>query len=660
MRQILFATAAAMAVASAASAACAQTVQISELVVNARLEESLPEHLAQTGVKVDTIQAEEIRNGGYIDVTQAVQALAPGMTIVSKSGPFDYGDISFQGSRTADVLWMVDGVRINNRLYASTPPLDTIPSAMVERIEVIEGGQSLFYGTQGTAAAVNIVTRAFTDSLKGAVTLGGDDSGGVHGDGYVGNRFGASQVIAYASADVSKGQPAFRASDYRPSATDRDRGYKVYTGGLKYAYTPSDRTRISATAQYTNADLDYLLPYRVAHNVNSRQEFIGTVKIDHQLSDTVDVYLKAYYHRWHTEYDTVYNSLTAPGTTVTLYNNAIWSYDDKGVNALARIKGGPLNYFVGYDFQNYGGKDDVLFIAPSNESTHAVFAQVRTSPELIKNGSLAAGLRYTAPTDGEHSTIWNVSGQYDLSSNLFVRGALGTNFRLPTAEELYADDPFDERGNPNLKPERSKSVNLSVGGKAGALHWEVVGFARDTEDLIDLATYDSVTSQDVFGNISDVVRTRGASVEASTKLGSALTGTVSYTYAKSEIKGTPGQINRIPKQQAKAAVNWQPEGSKFGATLGVAWTGDIFTDVSAPGGADINYGNFAVVNLGARYDFSSYRVNVTIENLLDKEYGRPVKACNDVAESASACSSPYVAQAISLPRTIRATITKNF
>uniref|UniRef100_UPI0013D8E04E TonB-dependent receptor plug domain-containing protein n=2 Tax=Pseudomonadota TaxID=1224 RepID=UPI0013D8E04E len=70
---------------------------------------------------------------------------APGLSITPKNGPFDYVDISLQGSRTGDVLWLVDGVRINNRLYAGTPPLDTLPSAMVDRIEVLEGGQALFY-----------------------------------------------------------------------------------------------------------------------------------------------------------------------------------------------------------------------------------------------------------------------------------------------------------------------------------------------------------------------------------------------------------------------------------------------------------------------------------------------------------------------------------
>ncbi len=118
-------------------------------------------------------------------------------------------------------------------------------------------------------------------------------------------------------------------------------------------------------------------------------------------------------------------------------------------------------------------------------------------------------MRYNKPQTGEPATIFNVSGKYDFSPALFVRGEIGTNFRLPDAEELYADDPDDERGNPNLKPERSRSANLSLGGQIDAaghpVNWEVIGFARNISNLIDYATFDSTTNQEVFGNVPGTV-----------------------------------------------------------------------------------------------------------------------------------------------------------
>ena len=121
---------------------------------------------------------------GYVNVAQALEASVPGLYIASRNGPFDYVNISLQGSRTEDVLWLVDGIRVNNRLYAGTTPLDTIPASMIERIEVLDGGQALFYGTQAVAGAVNIVTKSFSDHPDGAFSLGADSENGRHLDGY--------------------------------------------------------------------------------------------------------------------------------------------------------------------------------------------------------------------------------------------------------------------------------------------------------------------------------------------------------------------------------------------------------------------------------------------------------------------------------------------
>ena len=55
-----------------------------------RLEEEIPQELAKYGTRVDVITAAQIKNGGFIDVAQALETLAPGLFIAPKNGPFDY------------------------------------------------------------------------------------------------------------------------------------------------------------------------------------------------------------------------------------------------------------------------------------------------------------------------------------------------------------------------------------------------------------------------------------------------------------------------------------------------------------------------------------------------------------------------------------------
>jgi hypothetical protein len=128
-------------------------------VVATKLEEELPQIIERGGVRAQTITGAQIQNVGYYDVAQALQVLVPGLFLTPRSGPFDYVTASLQGSRTNEILWLVDGVRISNRLYNGTTPLDTIPAHMVERVEILEGGQGLFYGTQAVAGVINVVTQ---------------------------------------------------------------------------------------------------------------------------------------------------------------------------------------------------------------------------------------------------------------------------------------------------------------------------------------------------------------------------------------------------------------------------------------------------------------------------------------------------------------------
>lgn len=646
------------------STALAADAELTEVIVSAhRLEEALPEVIEEYGARLTTITVEDVRKGGYQDVAQSLQALAPGLYVQSKNGPFDYADISLLGSRTQDVLWLVDGVRINNRLYGTTPPTDTLPAGMVDHIEVLEGGQSLFYGTSAVAGAINIVTRPFTDTAAGSLNVGADTNSGWHGDGFFSNSVGPQKFVLFGSFDHSNGYQAFEPEAYQPSATDRDRGYQVWTGGAKYAFDVTDKFRIDASYQHTDAHLDFAIPYRIARDTNDRDEDLASIKFDYAVSDAIGLYVKSYYHRWHTTYDTYYNDLQNPGTINVLYQDAFWGYDDKGINALGQFKiARGVEGVLGYDLQVYGGKDEVLVIEQHNEHTQAVFGQIRLSPELLPNTHLAAGFRANVPSVGQNATIWNVSGQYDFASNLYFKTTFGTNFRLPSAEELFANDPQDERGNPNLKPERTKSLNASLGGNLaeGRYTWEVIGFARDIDNLIDYATFDETTGQAVFGNIPGTVKVRGGEIALGANLTDGVSGRVSYELNNS--KQDDGiQIDKVPKQLGRAQVDYHPTTVPIGATLAASYTGSVWTTV---GGEPIEYGHFIVFDLSGRYLFGhdrKQRVTVSVQNVFDRHYGTPNRGCMDVPIDGSYdCTSPYVYLNLGLPRTAVFRYTYNF
>lgn len=606
----------------------ARSETIDEVVVTApSLEDTLPQELAKYGTRVETITAADLKSGGYYDIGQALQALAPGLYIAPKVGPFDYVDLSLQGSRTNDVLWMVDGVRISNRLYNSTTPIDTIPAHMVERIEILEGGQALFFGTQSAAGAVNIVTKAFSETPDSAFSFGADSNDGKHFNGYFRDGFGAHQVVLYGSSDEADGFRPFRKSDFQPSATDRERGYDVVTFGAKYAYEFNDALRLSATYQNTDAELDHTgQPKTIAKAVNERKEDIVSAKLDYTPGDAFQLFVKGYYHAW----DAYYSEIDNDGASrEVISDREFWGFEDYGLNLLTKFGGGKLDYFVGYDFQRYSGQDDVLLISRQKETVHAPFAQVRTTSELFESVKFAAGLRHNKPDNGDAATVWNVSGHWDIAPTLFVRGTAGTAFRLPDAYELFAIDPCCEIGNPNLRAETSKNFNLSIGGKAGlgseaGLSWEIIGFVREVTDLISVV-FDPVQEVDTFENVNDKVKVRGGQAVIDVALNNALSIDTSFTYTDAERSGSGMQVQDIPQSQVKIALDYNPVRRPLGASVTVNRVGNVYRTL---GVGRQEFGNYTVVDLAARYfvdDQRHHRIGARLENIFDKEYATRVR-----------------------------------
>jgi len=625
-------------------------------VVTQRLEESLPQQLAVSGSRVTVVTAEDIKKGGFNDLGQALQYSVPGLYLSMISGQFSYADVSLQGSRSGDVLWLVDGVRVNNRLYASTLPLDTLPAHMIERIEVLEGGQGLFYGTQAIAGVISVTTKEFTDKPGGELSLGYDDLDGKHANAFLRGSVGGNHLVVYGSVDDSPGYQPFRDRDYQPSATDRKRGYDVKTGGIKFMRDFNDAVRFTASYQHTDADIELLRPMWVAKNVNSRDEELVSAKLDLHLSDRVDFYVKGYYHDWDTHYTTLNNSLTNPGTIEVDSDNLFWGFDDQGINALLKLqlnKG--FDYYLGYDMQRYGGRDEVLLIADHKEKTQAFFGQVRTNDDWSTTLHFTAGLRNNSPSDSESSTVWTATGKYDITPNLFVRGVVGTGFKLPTAEELYAIDPF-ELGNPNLKPEKSKNLNASIGGVVpagrGAFNWELVGFARDITNLITFVT-DDVLEIDVAANVPGKVKVRGEQLILSAPLGSEFSGRFSFTHNSS--KDADGeQLARIPKSTVQAGLDYTPGSGRFAASLAANHVGDIYaTNFSG----NVPYGDYTIVDLSARYFLDKarhHRLGARLENVFDEEYGLPGTGRTDDADAR------YTIVNLGAPRTLSVNYTYRY
>jgi len=619
----------------------AGAAEIEEIVITGnRLEETIPQDLARYGNRVEVITADQIKQGGYIDIAQTLQMLVPGLHIRPKNGQFDYFDASLQGSRGSEILWLIDGVRITNRLYNGTSPLDTIPSHMVERIEVLKGGQGIFYGTQSVGGVVNVVTKSFQNEADGAIgtTVNSNDGYGVNGYFRGGNN--GHQYVVYASRDEADGYQPYRDSDYQPSATDRDRSYEVNMAGIKYGVELSDNVRLSAQYQRTENELDYARPFRNNSTVNEREEDIFTVKLDWQVSDQIGLFVKAYRHNWDTEYTRLYNDIDASGNltggTTFINNGDYWGYEDFGANAMAKLNfGGGFEYILGLDHQNFSGYDAVWRIGSQEEEVNAAYAQVRTTEDLLENTMLALGVRVNEASNVDTATVWNLSGKHYLTDTTYISANVGTSFRLPDAEALFLNEYYDDDndgvpdggwfaiGNPDLKPEKSENMNLSIGGDYEDFSYELIGFRRDITDYID--SYVPLEIAGVVGesfvNSNDEVQVRGFEAIATFRLNEAWGVNLSHNNTESELNGDGIQLTGIPETETKVQANYNSTSVPMGFTFSINHVGEI----NARRGE--TRGKYTVMDLSGYYNLGNdgqHQLTLRVENLTDKEYASRV------------------------------------
>lgn len=592
-------------------------------VIGRNLEATLPQELSNYGHAVETLDGERIAEAGYTDVSTALQYEIPGLYVSPGSGPFDYVDVSLQGSRTGDVLWLIDGVRINNRIFNDTSP-DTLPAAMVERIEVLKGGESLFYGTQGVAGAINIVTHGYSEELKGQVGAGLDSNDGRYVEAVLSGGSGRHRFVGYASRNEGDGYTQY--DHYEPSATDRDRSYEVTNFGLKYGNDLTDRLKLDLFYHHTDALLDNNSPSRTKRSYNDRDEDVASASLQYDASERVQLFMKAYLHDWDTTYANLQNDPTTGEEVVVYPPGTYWGFRDYGANALVKITpGGALEYHLGYDYQNYKARDDVYPIAGETETVNAVFVHARTTPGAFDGFNGAAGVRYNHGSS-ESATVWNLSGRWQSSPLFYVEGMLATAFLLPSAEQLYyvGYPPDDYVGNPDLEAETSENLNLSIGGSFGksvrAANWKLTGFARDIDNLIDIGYDDPGYPNGRYENVAGTVEVRGVEAALGVPLGEDLRLQANYTWTRARDEGSSEQRARTPEQFTKVQLLYAPQ-ARFGASIAALRTGDVYQTVSGYG--RLNFGNYVVVDLAAHTWFDAarkHRINLRLENAFDHDY----------------------------------------
>ena len=121
------------------------------MVVTAnRFEQSLSDVIASTTV-VSKQEIEKTQAKSLVDVLKRV----PGVEVSQSGGRGHSASVFMRGYNSDQVLFLVDGVRIDSA--AGGINFNHIPIGIIERVEVIRGSGGALYGSDAVAGVINII-----------------------------------------------------------------------------------------------------------------------------------------------------------------------------------------------------------------------------------------------------------------------------------------------------------------------------------------------------------------------------------------------------------------------------------------------------------------------------------------------------------------------
>ncbi|GHE36110.1 TonB-dependent receptor [Vulcaniibacterium thermophilum] len=264
----------------------------------------------ETSQPIFTLSRQEIQKQGVTsvaDVLQRISSNGAALNTTFNNGGDGSAGISLRNLGEGRTLVLVNGRRWTTTLGGSVD-LNTIPAAIIERVEVLKDGASTIYGSDAIAGVVNIITRSNFDGAEAGAYLGEFDKGDGFRQAYdftIGTSTDRSNVVLGASyvkeehvmagdRSISAGGPPFYAGQsgtgvpgsfvdpvdeerYVLDANGNPVPYDSVVNGYNtapdnYLLTPQERTSLFAQATYDITD-----------KVSFRTEMLYNERISEQL-----------------------------------------------------------------------------------------------------------------------------------------------------------------------------------------------------------------------------------------------------------------------------------------------------------------------------------------------------------------------------------------
>lgn len=502
-----------------------------EVVVTAtRTENDVKKVPASTQV----ITQEDIKRGGATSVRNALSMYA---NIFQKSKVRGGGhDIIIRGMETKHSLVMVNGRRISNEADANglgnAMSLDRININDVEKIEIVRGPSSALYGSEAMGGVLNIITKPSKEQtlLTGLEHTSEDTSHWWHADtGRIGN-FSMTLDARFNKINRSMLETATESDPYGTAQT--------YNASLNYYV--NDHSYVNAYMDYysqhlkTDTGTPTMKPITLTTS-SGKMSLSGQAMLEgtgskaykqknygiswNGKTDKNDWQIQAYMSKfnWSTTSNTkvlgsippagmegMFNYLLQKKNTYDFNHDehnmwAIEGRDSLRVNDHHRVTFGAEYVKEKVAGTGLGKNGDGVHSITENGTTKSSSEKTLSSYAAYLQDEIEYGKWFIVPAIrydhhsayGSHTSP-KIGVTYNATDHFRIKANYGDGFKAPSVSQLYYDLDMEMgrgnwvhlTGNPNLKPEKSKSWDLGVEAEFGKGYGSLTYFDNDVDNLI--------------------------------------------------------------------------------------------------------------------------------------------------------------------------------
>ncbi|MBC7413323.1 MAG: TonB-dependent receptor [Herminiimonas sp.] len=544
------------------------------------------------------ISAEDIRRSQAVDLPALLRREA-GIQFTQNGGLGQASGLFVRGAETRQTLVLIDGVPLTKQDATGTVSIEHLMLDQIDRIEIVRGNVSSIYGS----SAIGGVIQIFTRRGAGPARVTAEAEAGSRGTtrvaaGLIGNvgGAGASEAFHYAlnaSNFRTNGFSSLNPGQVPAANPDRD-GYRnsSVSGSLSRDFGSEHEVGLNFSA--TRGRFDFDSSFGAPTDVQTGRTDVSAFSLFSQNRLTQRwssrVTLAESRDRNANHYDTAF------GITDDRYRSRTRSL--QWTNEIALTEGWSATAGAERQWQRLDTDDgfgDLLGVA---RNANSAFAGVQGKVGVQQ---FQFNVRHDRIDRLESATTGYLGYGLLLSDAWKLLASAATGFAAPPLGYLYSPG----FGNPDLKPERSRSFELGAQyQRQGTLMRAGVFDTRTRQQL----QYDPVAN--TFANIARA-KNRGLEVSASTTVAETAVR-ASLTLQDPRDESTGARLRRRAQTLASLGAD-----RAFGA-----WQvgGDIgFTGARPDGGAQLPA--YALVNLTTRYRLTkSVELYGRIENAFDRDY----------------------------------------